>query len=72
MTAFAYSYSPALDDQLAKIQDERQCYVQRLTELLGRSDRIAEIKGYLRMIENLNSAAIRLARSSAPQVVVAG
>jgi len=58
------SFSSYIEHQLSNLQKERTIYVQRLSELLGVPDRATEVKGYLRIIENINDAAIRLARTT--------
>jgi hypothetical protein len=61
--------SPAANDvvtkQLEALQRERSIYCARvsmLAEIPGRRD---EVQGYLRLIDNINAACLRLARSMA-------
>ena len=54
----------AIEDQLLRLQSERQAYVRRMMELLGREGQELEVRGYLRMIEAVNDAAIQFARQS--------
>ena len=66
MLAGTESYSSFVEHQLSNLQKERTVYVMRLSELLGSPNRAVEVKGYLRIIENINEAAIRLARTTPP------
>lgn len=55
-----------LDYQLGLLQEERKTYVARLRDILDNPDRNIEVLAYLKMIEAVNDAAIRLARQFQP------
>lgn len=55
--------SDAAAIQLESLRRERLCYVIRLAELMRRTDSQTEVLGYLRYIENVNEACIRLAQT---------
>ena len=53
----------ALDAHLDTLASERRSYTSRLQFLIGQPGREAEINAYLRLIDQVNDAAITLARS---------
>jgi hypothetical protein len=54
----------ALDFQLDSLAKERLGYTLRVKALIGSPDHQTEVEGYLRMIDHVNNAAIRLARNA--------
>jgi hypothetical protein len=61
---FGVKLMTALDFQLDSLAKERLGYTLRVKALIGSPDHQTEIEGYLRMIEQVNDAAIRLARNA--------
>ena len=48
--------------QIEALRQERSRYVARVSELMRRPDRHAEVHAYLHLIDNINNACIKLAR----------
>lgn len=66
MAATKVSRMDIVDQQLAALQRERSMYIARIAALMKTPGKAAELEGYLRLVENVNEAAIRLARSADP------
>lgn len=64
MAAAGIARIDIVDQQLAALQQERSLYIERIAALMKAPGRSSELEGYLRLVENVNEAAIRLARSA--------
>lgn len=61
-----------IEQQMQNLQSERTAYSERIRRLVGAPEHVDELKGYLRIIENINAAAIILAMQQAGVRVHAG
>lgn len=54
----------AIREQLALLQAERRHYSTRVMAIAGDLERRHELEGYLKLIENINHACVRLASAT--------
>lgn len=59
-----FAENDVVSKQLEALQRERSTYCARVSMLVNVDGRNAEVQGYLRLIDNINAACLRLARGT--------